>query len=136
MGIPVGFVRPVDGFSDASAVALLGEMTLQALQERFPEWRIFSRSGQWWALRGGQVGLAGPESLLRRTLKARDLPGLTEQLCVQDRLDRLDPQELAAVYREMTLPRISANACLIPEPCPAVRAARHASVRDCFQEKD
>lgn len=123
MGNPPGFVRPINGFSAASAIAVLGEMTLQVLQERFPGWRIFRRSDEWWALRGGQVWLVGPESLLRRSLTACDLVGLAEQLCVQDRLDRLDPQELAAVHQEMTLPRISAIDCH-PEPCPAARATR------------
>jgi hypothetical protein len=61
--------------------------------------------GQWWALRGGPVRLDGPESLLLRCITAVDLTGLAEKLCLQERLDRLDPQELAAVYEDKTLPR-------------------------------
>jgi hypothetical protein len=36
-----------------------------------------------------------------------DLTGLAEKLCLQERLARLDPQELAAVYEDKTLPRAS-----------------------------
>ena len=84
--------------------AIVGEITVQVLRESFPQWRIFSHSGAWWAVRGGPVRLDGPESLLRRAITARDLAGLAEKLCLQERLDRLDPQELAAVHRDMTLP--------------------------------
>lgn len=82
-----------------------GEITVQALRESFPQWRIFWQAGQWWALRGGPVRLDGPESLLLRCITAVDLTGLAEKLCLQERLDRLDPQELAAVYEDKTLPR-------------------------------
>jgi hypothetical protein len=34
----------------------------------------------------------------------RVLTGLAEKLCLQERLDRLDPQELAAVYKDKALP--------------------------------
>jgi hypothetical protein len=66
-----------------------------------------SQAGQWWALRGGPVRLDGPESLLLRCITAAELTGLAEKLCLQERLDRLDPQELAAVYDGKTLPRAS-----------------------------
>jgi len=46
-------------------------------------------------------------SLLLRCITAVDLTGLAEKLCLQERLDRLDPQELAAVYEDKTLPRAS-----------------------------
>jgi hypothetical protein len=84
-----------------------GEITVQALRESFPQWRIFWQAGEWWALRGGPVRLDGPESLLLRCITAADLTGLAEKLCLQERLDRLDPQELAAVYEDKTLPRAS-----------------------------
>lgn len=87
--------------------AVVGEITVQALRETFPQWRIFWQFGKWWALRGGPVVPDGPESLLLRCLTACDLTGLAEKLCVQERLDRLGPQELAAVYQDMTLPRAS-----------------------------
>jgi hypothetical protein len=87
------------------AAAVVGAMTVQALRESFSQWRIFWQAGKWWALRGGRVVLEGPESLLLRVLTARDLTGLAEKLCVQERLDRLGPRELAAVYQDMVLPR-------------------------------
>lgn len=65
------------------------------------------RTGQWWALRGGPVRLDGPESLLLRCITAADLTGLAEKLCLQERLDRLDPQELAVVYDGKSLPLAS-----------------------------
>jgi len=94
------------GRGEESADAV-GEITVQALREAFPQWRIFWQAGQWWALRGGPVRLDGPESLLLRCITAVDLTGLTEKLCLQERLDRLDPHELAAVYEKKTLPRTS-----------------------------
>ena len=94
-----------------------GEITVQALRESFPQWRIFWQAGQWWALRGGPVRLDGPESLLLRCITAVDLTGLAEKLCLQERLDRLDPQELAAVYEDKTLPRASrVTACRRADP--------------------
>lgn len=80
---------------------------MQALRESFSQWRIFWQLGKWWALRGGPVVLDGPESLLLRVITACDLTGLAEKLCLQERIDRLDAQELAAVYQDMTLPRAS-----------------------------
>jgi hypothetical protein len=84
-----------------------GDITVHALRESFPQWRIFWQDGQWWALRGGPVRLDGPESLLLRCITAAGLTGLAEKLCLQERLDRLDPLELAAVYDGKTLPRAS-----------------------------
>jgi hypothetical protein len=104
------------GFGEKSANAV-GEITVQALRESFPQWRIFWQAGQWWALRGGPVRLDGPESLLLRCITAVDLTGLAEKLCLQERLDRLDPQELAAVYEDKTLPRASrVTACRRADP--------------------
>jgi hypothetical protein len=52
----------------------------------------------------GRSGPAGrPESLLLRCLTARDLTGLAEKLCLQERLDQLDPQELATLYQDKTV---------------------------------
>jgi hypothetical protein len=95
------------GHGEEHAAGVVGEMTVQALRESFSQWRIFWQLGKWWALRGGSVVRDGPESLLLRCLTACDLTGLAEKLCVQERLDRLGPQELAAVYQDMTLPRAS-----------------------------
>ena len=95
------------GRGEESADAVVGELTVHALQESLPQWRIFWQFGKWWALRGGPVRLDGPESLLKRVLTARDLAGLAETLCLQVRLDLLGPRELAAVYQDMTLPRAS-----------------------------
>jgi hypothetical protein len=102
-------VPPGHGTPPAADPAVGGGITLQALRAAFPEWRISEQSGAWWALRGGLVCLDGPESLLRRAVTACDLTGLAEKLCVQYRLDRLDPQELAAAYQDMALPVILAE---------------------------
>ena len=104
------------GFGKESAYAV-GEITVQALRGSFPQWRIFWQAGQWWALRGGPVRLDGPESLLLRCITAVDLTGLAEKLCLQECLDRLDPQELAAVYEDKTLSRASrVTACRRADP--------------------
>lgn len=79
-------------------------ITVGMLRATFPEWRIFGDSGSWWAVRGGLVRLEGPQSLLRRVITACDLTALAERLCLQEYLDRLSPEELAAVYRDMALP--------------------------------
>lgn len=86
------------------ATAAFGGITLTMLGESFPQWRIFGQAGQWWAVRGGPCALGGPESLLLRAITARDLTELAERLCLQHRLDQLDPQERAAVHRDMALP--------------------------------
>jgi hypothetical protein len=104
-----GRVPSDHGTLSATGPAADSGITLQVLRTAFPEWRISRQSGAWWALRGGPVHLGGPESLLRRAVTACDLTGLAEKLCVQYRLDRLDPQELAAVYRDLALPAILAE---------------------------
>ena len=60
---------------------------------------------------GGRCGdgvetFTGPQSLIQLVLVARDadLTALAEKLCLQEYLDGLDPEELAAVYRDMLLP--------------------------------
>jgi hypothetical protein len=88
-------------------LADLGEITPEVLRKTFPGWRIFHDSGAWWATRGRTEEQAGPQSLLRRTLSAPDLPALAEKLCLQEWLDRLGEDELAAVYREVRLPEVS-----------------------------
>jgi hypothetical protein len=100
---------PPDHGTLPAADPVVGGITVQVLRAAFPEWRISRQSGDWWALRGGPVCLGGPESLLRRAITAGDLTELAEKLCVQYRLDRLDPQELAAAYRDMTLPVMPAE---------------------------
>jgi hypothetical protein len=83
---------------------MAGEITVGTLGATFPQWRIFGACGLWWATRDGLVSLDGPKSLLRRLISAPDLTALAEKLCLQEYLDRLDPQELAAVYRDVALP--------------------------------
>lgn len=82
----------------------LGEIASKELRQTFPAWRIFSDAGVWWALRVGVEKPSGPESLLRRVLCAPDLSQLAERLCLQDHLDRLDQDELDAVWRYMDVP--------------------------------
>ena len=82
----------------------LGAITPESLRATFAQWRIFEERGSWWAMRGGPEWPVGPRTLLLRVIRARDLSVLAERLCLQEYLDRLDPQELAAVYRNMTLP--------------------------------
>jgi hypothetical protein len=97
--------RAANGQADEARDApILGGITLGVLSAAFPHWRIVERSGLWWALRGGSVSMEGPESLLRTAITAQDLARLAEKLCLQEHLDRLDPGELATVYRDMTLP--------------------------------
>jgi hypothetical protein len=79
--------------------ASFGEITQEGLREVFPHWRIFVAGGTWWAVRGGWQSWTGPESLLLRALTAPDLTGLAERLCLQEWLDGLDSEALAAVYR-------------------------------------
>ena len=74
------------------------------LRATFPKWRIFGACGLWWAMRDGLVWLDGPESLLLRLISAPDLAAVAEKLRLQEYLDRLGPQELAAVYRDVALP--------------------------------
>jgi hypothetical protein len=69
------------------------------LRETFPEWRVFEHGGVWWATRGGIQVWDGPRSLLLRSLTAPHLTVLAEKLCIQEWLDRLDDEALAAVYR-------------------------------------
>jgi hypothetical protein len=90
-------------------MAGFGEISVDMLRATFPRWRLASCNGIWWALRGGLEPLDGPESLLLRVVSARDLTALAEKLCLQDYLDRLAPDELAAVYRAMALPEAAAR---------------------------
>ena len=94
------------GRGEESADAVAGELTVHALRESLPRWRIFWQFGKWWALRGGPVRLDEPKSLLR-VLTTCDLTRLAKKLCLQERSDPLGPRELAAVYQDMTLPRAS-----------------------------
>lgn len=80
-------------------VASYGEITAEELQEVFPQWRIFSSRGMWWATRNGIQAWSGPETLLMRVLGASDLTALAEKLCIQEWLDGLDADALAAAYR-------------------------------------
>ena len=74
------------------------------LHETFPQWRVFTSGGVWWAMRPGVLAHDGPGSLLRLALGAPDLPGLAEKLCAQQWLDMLSPEELEAAWRDMALP--------------------------------
>ena len=81
-----------------------GEITLEMLRATFSLWRIAGHPVGWWAMRQGTASLDGPRSLIQHVHVAPDLTGLAEKLCLQEHLDGLDPQELAAVWREMALP--------------------------------
>jgi hypothetical protein len=82
---------------DGNTVSAVLDVT--TVREAFPRWRIFGKGGQWWAIRGGQQHWTGPESLLCRVLTAEDLVRLAEKLCLQEWLDGLEAEALAAVYR-------------------------------------
>ena len=88
----------------------LGEITLEMLRATFPLWRIAGHPVGWWAMRQGTASLDGPRSLIQHVHVAADLTGLAEKLCLQEHLDGLDPQELAAVWREMALPAAETRA--------------------------
>jgi hypothetical protein len=79
--------------------AALREITAEGLRETFRKWRIFRTAGVWWAIRGGMQERYGPRSLLLRAVSAADLTELAERLCLQEWLDGLDDEALAAVYR-------------------------------------
>jgi hypothetical protein len=79
----------------------LGEITPDALAAAFPAWRKPARAGDAWiTVRPGTQEHFGPGSLRRMSLSALTLTGLAEQLEVQSWLDRLDPDELAAIWRQ------------------------------------
>jgi len=92
------------------AVAVLAEITLEELREVFPQWHVFGRSGVCWAMRGGLVAWDGPQSLIQHVHTASHPIALAEKLCLQEYLDRLDSQELEAVWRHMALPAPGARA--------------------------
>lgn len=81
-----------------------GEITEAMLRETFPQWRIFGHLGAWWAARPGVRKDDGPESLLLRVVTAPDLTSLADRLCLQEWLDSLSPEQLAAVWRDMAAP--------------------------------
>ena len=87
------------GDDSARNVASLGEITAEALRQTFPNWRIFPGDGVWWAVRGGWQAWEGPKSLLLCALTAPDLTMLAERLCLQEWLESLDEEALAAVYQ-------------------------------------
>ena len=80
-------------------MAGLGTIEVGMLRETFPEWCIFSTNGAWWATRDGLQVWTGPRSLLLRVISATDLTALAERLCLQEWLDGLDEEALAAMYR-------------------------------------
>lgn len=92
------------------AVPVLAEITVEELRAVFPQWHVFGRSGACWAMRGGFVAWNGPQSLIQHVHTAPDLIALAEKLCLQEYLDRLDSQELEAVWRDMALPAPGARA--------------------------
>jgi hypothetical protein len=93
-----------DGASAVRDASRLGDITSEMLRRTFPQWRVFEQGGAWWATRSGVQEWAGPRSLIQRVLVAADLAALAEKLCLQEYLDGLGPEELAAVYRDMLLP--------------------------------
>jgi len=98
-------VRNGQAGAGAGDLACLGEITPQALAAAFPPWRTPVRAGDAWiTMRSGTQEHWGPGSLRRVSLSALTLAGLAEQLEVQSYLDRLDPDELAAIWREGQIP--------------------------------
>jgi hypothetical protein len=89
---------------DARDAGSLGEITREELQAVFPRWRIFHAAGAWRAMREGTAKFDGPPALIQHVHAAPDLITLTDKLCLQEHLDRLDPGELAEVWRAMALP--------------------------------
>jgi hypothetical protein len=84
-----------------------GQLDFGAVRATFPGWRIGGARDQWYAFRGGIEALEGPRSLLRRYLSADTLPGLAEQLGLQEYLDDLSDQVLADVWEQASLPKPS-----------------------------
>jgi hypothetical protein len=83
----------------ARDVGSLGEITLESVRRVFPLWHIFAAEGAFWAVRGGWQAWSGPDSLLLRAMTATDLTRLAEKLCIQEWIDGLDPDGLAAVWK-------------------------------------
>jgi hypothetical protein len=75
------------------------------VREAFPEWRIAEGAEGWFAVRGGLFFEFGPRSLIRSYLTAPDLPQLIERLGIQQYLDDLTPEQLAEVWKRVTLPQ-------------------------------
>lgn len=86
---------------------VVGQLDLESLRAACPGWHIAGSSGNWHAFRGGISMLDGPWSLLRRHLRADTLLVLAEQICLQYYLDGLSDQELAEVWRHVSLPEPS-----------------------------
>jgi hypothetical protein len=83
----------------------LGGITPEALAAAYPRWRTPARAGNTWiTMRPGTQEHWGPGSLMRMSLSALTLGGLAEQLDLQSYLDRLDPGELAAIWRQGQVP--------------------------------
>jgi hypothetical protein len=108
--------------------AAIGGITVEALREAFPRWRIFWQAGLCWGVRGGPVQVHGPQSVPLRAITAPDLSGLAERLCLQERLDQMGQEEPAAVHRDMTLP--SPDNCLPPAARTAQGTGTLAVERD------
>jgi hypothetical protein len=81
-----------------------GELDSGSVRAAFPGWHIGGSDGNWYAFRGGAVAPDGPRSLLRCYLRADTLPALADQLCLQVYLDGLSDEELAEVWRRVSLP--------------------------------
>jgi hypothetical protein len=77
-----------------------GEVTGDMLRATFDHWRIFEKDGRCWAMREGTATTEGPRSLIHPLLCAVTLPGLAEQLNLQEWLRRMPAAELEAVWRE------------------------------------
>ena len=90
-------------------VACLGEITPEGLRATCAQWRIARHPSGWWAMREGIAGLDGSRLLIQHVHVAPDLKGLAERLCLQEYLDGLTPDELAAVWRAMALPTTEAG---------------------------
>jgi hypothetical protein len=82
-------------------VSGLREITSEMLRATFPGWRIARHPLGWWAMREGTERFDGSRSLIQHVHVAADLTSLAEKLCLQEHLDGLSAEELAAVWREI-----------------------------------
>lgn len=90
------------GTAGVGSGAGIGEITPEMLAAEFPGWRMPARAGSAWiTMRPGPEEYYGPASLIRRTLSAETIGELARKLEFQAHLDELDPDQLAAAWREL-----------------------------------
>jgi hypothetical protein len=79
-------------------------VTLDQVSAEFKDWRVFEANGRVFAFRadGSWQATEGPESLLLAAVRAPDPGSLWRRLAVQEWLDSLSDEELAAVWERET----------------------------------